>query len=133
MPDELKQFQTPVSEKPIERPSVSQPSQSTVSQPVPEKQNSSTMFSMFNTEETRLNVSLNIKLPNKKLLKMMYENADDKEIFLSDLSQYVYSEINKDIVKSSLKKTLVPSSKKNNASTKKTTEVIVTEVKEENE
>jgi len=62
-----------------------------------------------------------------------YENADDKEVFLSDLSQYVYSEINKDIVKSSLEKTLVPASKKNNASAKKTTEVIVTEVKEENE
>ena len=63
----------------------------------------------------------------------MYENADDKEVFLVDLSQYVYSEINKDIVKSSLEKTLIPASKKNNTSVKKTTEVIVTEVKEENE
>lgn len=133
MPDELKQFQTPASEKPIERPAVPQQPQQTVSQHVPEKQRSTTMFSMFNAEETSLNISLNIKLPNKKLLKMMYENADDKEVFLADLSQYVYSEINKDIVKSSLEKTLIPASKKNNTNVKKTTEVIVTEVKEENE
>ena len=130
MPDELKQFQTPASEKSIERPSVPQ---HTMSQSVSEKQSSTAMFSMFNTEETSLNISLNIKLPNKKLLKMMYENADDKEVFLVDLSQYVYSEINKDIVKSSLEKTLIPASKKNNTSVKKITEVIVTEVKEENE
>lgn len=129
MPDELKQFQTPESErrvKPTPEPVSSQASEKHFTP----KEDASNMFSMFNAEDTNLNVNLSIKLPNKRLLKLMYENADDKEKFLSDLSQYVYSNINKDIVKSSLEKTLIPTAKKTKAAPQKKTEVIATEVNE---
>lgn len=136
MPDELKQFQTPESE--TTRPAANNSQAGTQHSPKTErhftpKQSESNMFSMFNAEETNLNVAVTIKLPNKKLLKLMYENADDKEKFLSDLSQYVHSKINKDIVKGSLEKTLVPASKKTKPTPQKKTEVIVTEVNESNE
>ena len=131
MPDDLKQFQTPQSERRVEKQTF--PQQEPAAQSFAKQPDTGAMFSMFNTEETNLNISMDIKLPNKKLLKMMYENADDKEVFLTDLSQYVYSKINKDIVKDSLEKTLVPMSRKNNTNAKKTTEVIATEVKEDNE
>ena len=132
MPDELKQFQTPESErvKPATSTSTTVSNNQPVTQPVDTSQN---MFSMFNAEETNLNIAFDIKLPNKRLLKLMYENADDKEKFLSDLSQYVHSKINKDIVKGSLEKMLVPTIKKTKSTPQKTTEVIVTEVNESNE
>tara|TARA_B100001287_G_C22581644_1_gene481218 strand:- start:110 stop:877 length:768 start_codon:yes stop_codon:yes gene_type:complete len=134
MPDDLKQFQTPPSQK------TTSPS----SQMVKEGKNlnakespvqATNMFSMFNADETNLNISVNLKLPNKKLLKMMYENADNKETFLLDLSQYVYSKINNNIVKESLKKTLVPAPKKRASIKEKSssTTITVTEIKENNE
>jgi len=131
MPDELKQFQTPESEK--VKPSQTMQSSQTTERHFTPKQEETNMFSMFNAEETNINVAVTLKLPNKKLLKMMYENADDKEKFLLDLSQYVHSKINKDIVKGSLEKMLVPASKKTKSNPQKTTEVIVTEVDENNE
>ena len=89
------------------------------------------MFSMFNADDTNLSLNIRIKLPNKKLLKLMYENADNKNKFLLDLSQYVYSEINKNIVKESLEKILgTPALKKNSSvvsKTKKTTSESVVE------
>lgn len=133
MPNELKQFQTPESERRVTPAQNTAPSQSSEKSFTPKEDDASNMFSMFNAEETNLNVAVTIKLPNKKLLKLMYENADDKEKFLVDLSQYVHSKINKDIVKGSLEKTLVPASKKTKPTPQKTTEVIVTEVNESNE
>lgn len=129
MPDDLKQFQTPPSQ------GVVSPKQETVENrhntfPKTEPAHATNMFSMFNADETSLNISVNLKLPNKKLLKMMYENADDKETFLSDLSQYVYSKINNNIVKSSLEKTLIPATKKIKTKPSIKTEVIVTEINE---
>lgn len=127
MPDNLKQFQTPPSQKPSPSPTktIREDENSSI------KENSVNMFSMFNADETTLNISISLKLPNKKLLKMMYENADNKEVFLSDLSQYVYSKINNNIVKESLKNNLVPSKKK--TKTNKTTEVTITEITDNNE
>ena len=142
MPDDLKQFQTP------NVPPTSPETGTLSKQAKPKEKNVQTtnMFSMFNAEETLLNIQVNLKLPNKKLLKMMYENADNKETFLSDLSQYVYSKINNNVVKDSLKKTIKPSVKitrktkvsiskneplpsKKDTSTNKTVEV--TEIKNE--
>ena len=133
MPDSLKQFETPLSQKPTPPPS----------QMIKEGENphkkedpihaATNMFSMFNADETNLTISVNLKLPNKKLLKMMYENADNKETFLSDLSQYVYSKINNNIVKESLKKTLVPTSKKRTSKgVPPSATITVTEIKESN-
>ena len=77
---------------------------------------SNDMFSMFNADDTDLPLNVRVKLPNKKLLKLMYENADDKKKFLMDLSQYVYSKINKNIVNDSLQKMMAPPPKRSAAS-----------------
>ncbi len=129
MPDDLKQFQTPPSQKvisPKQEITENRHNPLLKTEPV----HTTNMFSMFNADETSLNISVNLKLPNKKLLKMMYENADDKETFLSDLSQYVHSKINNSIVKSSLEKTLIPATKKIKTKPSIKTEVIVTEINE---
>ena len=126
MPDHLKEFATPPGfDKPVEQPKTlaNEPTSPVVNQAPP----TSNMFSMFNADETSINISVKLKLPNKKLLKLMYENADNKDKFLKDLSEYVYSKINKNIVGESLKTSLVPVSKKPPAKEKKT-EVTATEV-----
>jgi len=59
-------------------------------------------FKMFNSEETNLSIKLKINLPDKKLLKLMYNNAEDKEVFLKQLSGFVLSMINNKVVKESM-------------------------------
>jgi hypothetical protein len=126
MPAHLKEFETPPGfDKPVEQPkTLANEPTIPVTKPVPPASN---MFSMFNADETSINISVKLKLPNKKLLKLMYENADNKDKFLKDLSEYVYSKINKNIVGESLKASLVPVSKKPPVKEKKT-EVTATEV-----
>jgi hypothetical protein len=63
-------------------------------------------FNMFNSDSNDLNITVKIKLPDKKLLKLMYNSAENKEEFLNQLSDYVYSQINNNVVKDSLKKML---------------------------
>lgn len=84
-------------------------------------------FEMFNSDETDLTIKMSIRLPDKKLLKLMYNNAENKEEFLDQLSKYVYSMINNNVVNDSLKKMLDPRStaKKENIPSK---EITVTEV-----
>lgn len=65
-------------------------------------------FEMFNSDETDLTLKLRIKLPDKKLLKLMYNNAENKEEFLDQLSKYVHSLINNKVVSGSLKSMLNP-------------------------
>jgi hypothetical protein len=65
-------------------------------------------FEMFNSDETDLNIKLSIKLPDKKLLKMMYNNAEDKDEFIRHLSDYVGDQINSETIKSSLSGMLAP-------------------------
>jgi hypothetical protein len=59
-------------------------------------------FAMFNSDETEITLKLNIKIPDKKLLKMMYSNAEDKELFIDQLSKYVNSLINNKVVNESM-------------------------------
>jgi hypothetical protein len=121
MPDDLKQFQTPPTKHaPNISPKVN------VTKQTEKKASASNMFSMFNADETDLPLNVKIKIPNKKLLKLMYENADNKNKFLMDLSEHVYSKINNNIVKDSLEKMLVPVSRK--TTTKKDTIVISSNV-----
>jgi hypothetical protein len=49
---------------------------------------------------------MNIKLPDKKLLKLMYNNAENKQEFLEQLADYVSSSINNSTVRDSLCKML---------------------------
>lgn len=82
-------------------------------------------FEMFNSDETEINIKVNIKMPDKKLLKMMYNNAEDKEIFIDQLAKYVNSMINNKVVNDSLSLMLDPKSatKKKSSSNITLTEV----------
>jgi len=68
-------------------------------------------FKMFNSDETEFTFKLNIKIPDKKLLKMMYNNAENKEEFVAQLSDYVHESLTKDVIESSLKSMLEPKAK----------------------
>jgi hypothetical protein len=65
-------------------------------------------FAMFNSDETEITIKVNVKMPDKKLLKMMYSNAEDKDIFIDQLSNYVTSMINNKVVSESVSKMLDP-------------------------
>jgi hypothetical protein len=66
------------------------------------------MFEMFNSEESQIDLQVSIKLPNQDFLKMMYSNAKDKDAFLSELSDYVFKVINKQVVQESISSMVVP-------------------------
>lgn len=56
------------------------------------------LFGMFEVKDTQISLKLNIKLPDKNLLKMMLNNAQDKDEFTNKLSNYINSNINLDSV-----------------------------------
>jgi hypothetical protein len=62
----------------------------------------SNMFDMFNSEESNISITLSVKLPDKKLLKLMYQNAENKDKFLDELSDYMQRMINKQVIKDSV-------------------------------
>jgi len=68
-------------------------------------------FKMFNSDETDFLFKLKIKLPDRKLLKMMYNNAEDKKVFLSQLSEYVHETLTLNTIEDSLKSMLEPKQK----------------------
>lgn len=63
-------------------------------------------FKMFNSDETDFMFKLRIKLPDKKLLKMMYNSAEDKDEFISQLSEFVHQSLTEDVIQESLKSML---------------------------
>jgi hypothetical protein len=79
--------------------------QSTISQAQVSKSN---MFAMFNSEETQVSLTVKVKLPDKKLLKMMYASAENKDKFLEELSEYLQSVINKQVISDSMRESLDP-------------------------
>lgn len=87
------------------------------------------IFDAFNSEEIDLSLKLKINLPDKKLLKMMYTSAEDKDKFLADLSSYVVSKINNTVVEQSLSNMLDPKIRKKPS--KEETEIKVTEVNDD--
>jgi hypothetical protein len=68
------------------------------------------MFELFNSEPTQLNISLSVKLPEKKLLKMMYTSAENKDEFLAELADYLQKMINKEVITKSMADLLAPPS-----------------------
>ena len=62
----------------------------------------SNMFDMFGSEEATVSIALSVKLPDKKLLKLMYQNAENKDKFLDELSDYMQRMINKQVIKDSV-------------------------------
>lgn len=89
------------------QPTVPPVAQTVAQQAVPPKTN---MFSMFNSEESQLTINLFVKIPDKKLLKMMYSNAEDKNKFMSELAEYLHGMINKKVVQDSIQAILAPPS-----------------------
>lgn len=95
IPGELKEFQsTPSSPKDGPRGPHPRP------EPLPKQ--SVNMFTMFNSEPSDIDIRLTVKIPDKKLLKLMYSSADDKEKFKSELAEYLISMINKQVIMSSV-------------------------------
>jgi hypothetical protein len=90
--------------QPMANPQVNQQ----VAQPTQPSVPKSNMFDMFSSENSQISLSLLVKLPDKKLLKLMYSNAEDKEKFLEELSEYVFREINKTVVKDAVSSIVVP-------------------------
>lgn len=70
------------------------------------------LFGMFALEETSLPISVRIKLPNKSLLKAMYQNSQNKAEFIDKLSAYINNSVTADSIKDSLWKMLDPDKKK---------------------
>lgn len=68
-------------------------------------------FEMFNSDYTEIILKMNVKIPDKKLLKMMYANAENKEEFMNQLASYIYSMINNNTVIESLESIFVAPSK----------------------
>lgn len=86
------------------QPQMSQPQMSQPQTPQP----TTNMFEMFNSEEGQIDLKISIKLPDQAFLKMMYANAKDKDAFLSELSDYVFNVINKQVVQDSIYSIIVP-------------------------
>lgn len=111
IPKEFEEFRTKVEPTPIvDQTRVTQPTVSVYSQQVETK--STNMFEMFTSDNTQLALSLAVKLPDRKLLKMMYTNAENKDKFLTELSEYLAKTINHDIIKEAVTQMLVTQPKK---------------------
>lgn len=100
------------------------------SNPPPPPSTRGNMFAMFNSEESVLNMKFKVKLPNMKLLKMMYNSAEDQDVFLSQLSEYLLSVINKEVVTEAMNTMLVPARKKPVVKKKPTMEITEVDGKE---
>lgn len=90
----------------VQQPAQQQPPRPT--QPV----NETDLFGMFALEETNLNLSVLVKLPNRSLLKAMYQNSQNQADFINKLSIYINNSVTADSIKDSLWKMLDPDKKK---------------------
>lgn len=78
------------------------------------------LFGMFALEETQLSIAVKVKLPNKSLLKAMYQNSQNQSDFIDKLSSHINNSVTADSIKDSLWKMLDTDKKKqlNDKSTK---------------
>jgi hypothetical protein len=109
IPEELKaEIIAPTPKVSAPAPQVSAPAQTT------------DLFGMFSLEETQLNISIKVQLPNKTLLKAMYQNSQNQSDFVNKLSSHINNSVTADSIKESLWKMLDPDKKKqlNDKSTK---------------
>ena len=86
----------------------------------PKRQN---MFAIFNSEEATLTLNMQVRIPERKLLKLMYQNAENKEQFVSELADHLHAMINKQVVKNSIQAILAPPLPKREKATINLTEV----------
>jgi len=106
IPKEFEAFKTQVQPDVQSQPTQIQVSVSSQSTP------STNMFEMFTSESTQMSLSLSVKLPDRKLLKMMYTNAENKDKFLTELAEYLSRTINQDVIKDSVTQMLGAQPKK---------------------
>ena len=93
-----------ITPNPFENMQTQEPITQTISNPTTGiKQN---MFTIFNAEESMLSLKLAVKLPDKKLLKMMYLSAENKQDFMDQLAEYLSTRINKSVIIESMKQLL---------------------------
>jgi hypothetical protein len=92
------------------------------SQPVVETKRQN-MFAIFNSEEATLTLNMQVRIPERKLLKLMYQNAENKEQFVSELADHLHAMINKQVVKNSIQAILAPPLPKREKATINLTEV----------
>ena len=97
IPEELKLYENNTSQNKI---SFSSP-QVQEQQPVLKKK--SELFALFQSEEKNINLPLKIKMPDIALVKMMYNNAADKDKFLTELAEYIIEGINVDTTKDAIR------------------------------
>jgi hypothetical protein len=109
IPEELKQeliSSTPVVSAPA--PKISAPAPK-ISAPVA---TTTDLFGMFSLEETQLTIAVKAQLPNKALLKAMYQNSQNQSEFIDKLSSHINNSVTADSIKESLWKMLDPEKKK---------------------
>ena len=95
IPEELKGYQT-------DKISFSQPQLP----PPPEPKKKSELFAMFQSEEKDITLPIRIKMPDIALVKMMYNNAADKNAFLGEFAQYVIDNIGMETAKDAIRRLL---------------------------
>lgn len=61
-------------------------------------------FNQFTADPINLNLTININLPPMNLLKMMYNNAKDKDDFLKNLCSHINNQITESVIKESIVK-----------------------------
>lgn len=69
------------------------------------------LFGMFTLDDTNLNLTVNIKLPAKNLLRMMYNNSQDQDEFISKLSAYINKNITLDAINLAVRRFIGPTKK----------------------
>ena len=65
------------------------------------------MFKMFSKSDMNLDLTLNVKMPDIALIKMMYNNAENKDKFLSELSEYMLKQITTETIKHAFSKIVI--------------------------
>jgi len=82
--------QQPVQESAVER---------RVQSSAPQNQN---FFNQFTADSINLNLNITINLPPMNLLKMMYNNAKDKNEFLKNLCSHINNQITESVIQESI-------------------------------
>jgi hypothetical protein len=80
-----------------------------IKQPVVAQQASdkSEMFKMFSKSDMHLDLTLNVKMPDIALVKMMYNNAENKDKFLDEISEFVLKQVTAKTIKEAFSKIVI--------------------------
>lgn len=91
----------PAPQRPDFAPTPQGVDQSSVRQTIP--LDTKGLFGLFALEDSNINLKIDVKLPSKALLKMMFENSQDKDQFIDQLSAHINNSITLDDIKGSVR------------------------------